>query len=180
MKQKVLQNLEQMNLYLEAIFEKLQPYPDEQLNQKPSKGEWSAMNVLHHLMRSERLSHGYIRKKLSFNPTLKKANLGTAWRSFLLNGYLKFPLKWKAPEGVSEVHFPEYSTLEEVKSQWRQQRLQLKSHLEELPDHLFDKELYKHPFAGRVTIAGMVHFFHGHMIRHNKQIDRTLVKVKKN
>jgi hypothetical protein len=53
----------------------------------------------------------------------------------------------------------------------------MKSYLEDLPEHIFDKELYKHPFAGRVTIRGMVDFFGGHLERHAKQIDRTIAKV---
>lgn len=177
MKHKVLQNLDQIDERLDALFNRLKDYPDEVLNQKPSEEEWSAMNILHHLMRSERLSHGYIRKKLSFNPKLKKSNIGTAWRSWILNAYLKFPMKFKAPDAVSEVHFPEYSTLQEVHDQWKQQRHQMKSYLEDLPEHIFDKELYKHPFAGRMTIRGMVDFFGGHFERHAKQIDRTLEKI---
>ncbi len=179
MKQKVINNLNQIDARLEALFQKLGAYDNDLLNKKPAEGEWSPMDVLHHLMRSERLSHGYIRKKLSYNPNLKKAGLGANWRAFLLSAYLKLPLKWKAPAVVSEEHFPEYSTLQEVSEQWRQQRHQLKQHLEELPGHLFDKELYKHPFAGKITIAGMIDFFGGHMERHSKQIDRALEKLKK-
>lgn len=178
MKQKTLQILEKSDAFLDDMLEKLKDYPDEILNRKPSPGEWSAMNVLQHLMRSERLSYGYVRKKLSYNPKLKRANIGTAWRTFLLDNYNRFPMKWKAPAAVSEEHFPEYGTLDEVKDQWRQQRHQLKEYLEGLPDHIFNKELYKHPIAGRVTIVGMINFFNGHMIRHNKQIDRTLAKLK--
>lgn len=177
MKHKVLQNLDTMDTQLHALFDRLKVYPDEILNKKPSEGEWSPMDNLHHLMRSERLSQGYIRKKLSFNPKLKKANLRTAWRSWLLSTYLKFPMKFKAPQVVSEEHFPEYSSLQEVSEQWKQQRHQLKSYLEDLPEHLFDKELYKHPIAGKVTIRGMVDFFGGHMERHSRQIDRALAKL---
>jgi hypothetical protein len=178
MKHKVLQNLDKIDDQLQDLFDRLGSYPNEVLNKKPSEDDWSAMDNLHHLMRSERLSYGYIRKKLSFNPKLKKANLSTAWRSWLLSTYLRFPMKFKAPEAVAEEHFPEYSTLQEVSEQWKQQRLQLKSYLEDLPEHVFDKELYKHPFAGRVTIRGMVDFFGGHLERHSRQIDRALDKLK--
>lgn len=177
MKQKVLHKLDQIDTKLDELLESLKGFSDETLNQKPSSDEWSAMNVLHHLMRSERLSHGYIRKKLGYNPTLKKANLITTWRSFILSTYLKTPFKWKAPQAVSEEHFPEYSSLEEVSQQWRQQRYALKSHLKDLPDHLFNKELYKHPFVGRITLDGMIYFFGAHMDRHSRQIERTLKKV---
>lgn len=178
MKHKVLQNLDKIDTQLQALFDRLEQYSDELLNQKPAEGEWSPMDNLHHLMRSERLSQGYIRKKLSFNPKLKRANLSTAWRSWLLSTYLRFPMKFKAPEAVAEEHFPEYSSLKDVRDQWQQQRQQLKSYLEDLPEHIYDKELYKHPFAGRVTIRGMVDFFGGHLERHSRQIDRALAKLK--
>ena len=54
MKQKTLQILEKSDAFLDDMLEKLKDYPDEILNRKPSPGEWSAMNVLQHLMRSER------------------------------------------------------------------------------------------------------------------------------
>jgi hypothetical protein len=43
-----------------------------------------------------------------------------------------------------------------------------------LPDHLYDKEIYKHPFAGRLSLMGMVDFFEHHFRRHREQMRRAL------
>ncbi|MEL7123613.1 MAG: DinB family protein [Bacteroidota bacterium] len=174
MKTQTLTKLERTNSELDDLIEHLKAYSNEQLNHRPAEGVWSVIDVMHHLMRAEMLSHNYVKKKLSYGGTFKKAGLATSWRLFVLNTYLRLPIKFKAPELVSQVHFPEKSDFNEVQGKWRTQRKSLLAFLEELPEEIFDKEIYKHPLAGRVTLGGMVDFFIAHFQRHRKQIYRTI------
>lgn len=159
---------------LEAFLKELASYSNEQLNQAPGPDKWSALQCAHHLMESEKLSLAYLRKKLSFNPTLKKQTWRTHWRLFLLNSYLRAPFKFKAPEGIGTSYLPETSSLEAVTQQWRNQRAALHDFLGSLPDDLIDKEVYKHPFAGRLPLKGMLQFFQAHFQRHRRQALRAL------
>lgn len=162
---------------LDSLLAELEVLPEEVLKKTPAPGAWSVLDVMHHLQLAEYYSQAYVEKKLSFDPELKPTNLGSWFRSQLLNTYSRWPMKWKAPKGVDEHSFPQDSSLEEVAQKWKTQRAKLKSYLEELPEDLYKRQVYKHPFAGRLSLAGMVSFFNSHFDRHHRQIRRTLKAV---
>jgi hypothetical protein len=170
-------HLDSLDKELDELLEYLRPYTDEMLNTRPGPGRWSALQVMHHLMKTEALSLQYVRKKLSFNPRLKRAGFLTASRSFLLDIYFRLPFKFKAPEVVSEASLPENSSFEEVHVQWLDLRRQLREFLAGLPGDTLGREIYRHPFAGRLSGRGMIRFFSGHFMRHKKQIERTIQAV---
>lgn len=159
---------------LQQLLNNLQQYSDEELNRKPTPESWSVLQVMHHLMLAESLSGKYVQKKLSFNPKLKGTNLGTAWRMLVLRSYNYLPFKLKAPRNVGSENLPETSRIEETAEKWLAQRRELRAYLSTLPEEIFKKEVYKHPFAGRLSLDGMLRFFEGHFDRHRKQIDRIL------
>ncbi len=152
----------------------LKPYNEEKLNAKPTETAWSVLQICHHLILAEQGSLNYLKKKLSFNPKLKKASLSTRMRQKLMTTYISTPIKFKAPSAVGDEHIPLISNLESVTMAWKSLRADLRSFLFQLPDDIFDKEVYKHPFAGKLSIEGMLAFFEGHLKRHEKQIMKTL------
>jgi len=169
-----LNNLD--NLVTDLLFS-LKPYTEEKLNAKPNDTAWSTLQICHHLILAEQGSLNYLKKKLSFNPKLKKSSLGTRMRQKLMTTYLSTPMKVKAPKGVGDEFLPTHSSLEQVTIQWKSLRADLRSYLFKLPDDIFEKEVYKHPFAGRLSIEGMLAFLEGHLKRHEKQIRKTLKMV---
>ena len=169
--QNLLDSLEQERKDLHLV---LQPFPDEMLNRPPAPRKWSAVQVMHHLIISEELSLKYLKKKLSFNPTLKKADWKAKARKGVLKFYLGLPLKFKAPKGVNDAALPKFVSLEETMERWAKARKEMRDFLEQLPEDHLDKELYKHPFAGKLTLRGMLEFFQSHFRRHREQIIRTL------
>lgn len=174
MKKNISQRLQKLDKDLEKLFQDLSAYSNETLNRPPAPGKWSALQVMHHLLMAEGYAQRYVKKKLSFNPRLKKAGLGAQWRSFLLWLYLTAPFKFKAPPAVTGENLPAQTSLEETKTLWLQQRRELQDLFESFPDELFSKSIYKHPFAGRLSLKGMLLFFQTHFNRHRKQIERTL------
>ena len=171
---KLTEQLTELDAQLTALFKEMEGYTEAQLNAKPSENAWSATQVMHHLMLSEKYSVQYCRKKLSFNPKLKKANWRTNLSYYLLDFYLWLPVKIGAPKMIATPMLPVHSTLPDIKKEWAILRKDLHLFIKETPAELFDKELYKHPLIGRMTIGGMVHFFQGHFKRHHRQIKRTL------
>ena len=125
-------------------------------------------------MMSENYSLQYVKKKLSFNPELKNAGVKAAIRELALNTYLSSPFKWKAPEAISGDNLPDHETFWKTVQTWKNQRIELREFLETLPDELLKKEIYKHPFTGRISISGMLQFFNQHFNRHNKQIQKII------
>lgn len=173
MNPKLQRRLDKLDIKLAALLKKLQKYSDEDLNWKPSEGEWSVMQVLQHLMLAEGYAVQYIQKKLSFTPELKKAGVMTSFRSFLVKVSLRYPFKIKAPDAVNE-QLPDHSSFWDVAKQWKQQRIELKSYLDGLPEDTLNRELYKHPAVGKLSAKGMFSFFDLHFDRHQKQINRIL------
>ena len=84
------------------------------------------------------------------------------------------PTKFKAPKGVDRSALPDESVFETTRKQWEAQRQELRHYLSHLPEERFDRELYKHPFAGKMTLRQMLKFFGMHIKRHQKQINRVL------
>lgn len=172
--QKQWRNLQEQ---LQALFSELERYPHDVLNASPAPGKWSVMQVLQHLLRSESLSLAYLQKKWSYDPKLKPATFRTRWREFILTSYLGVPIKFKAPKGVNEEHFPEESDFASTRKQWLETRKAMEAFLNELPEEVFAREFYRHPIAGRITLKGMLGFFASHTSRHQGQIKKTLEKI---
>ncbi|MFN0318610.1 MAG: DinB family protein [Burkholderiales bacterium] len=174
MNPKIESQLQLIDSKLAHLLADLQQYSEAILNRQPSPNGWSILQVLQHLMLVELASEKYVRKKLSYNPKLPKINLGTAWRMLLLKSYNWLPLKLKAPSYVNENNFPANPVLAELGEKWQEQRRQLRDFLATLPNDIFDKEVYKHPLVGRLSLGGMLQFYEGHFDRHQKQIKKLL------
>jgi len=177
MEQSVENKLDRLDQDLRNLLTDLDGYSEQTLNKKPDINSWSVFQIMTHLILAEGGSVKYVQKKLSFNPELKTAGAASKARSVLVNAYLSSPLKRKAPDAIAGDNLPEHTTFWDVAKKWKGQREELRSYLAELPADLFDKELYKHPFAGKMTLEDMLSFFQRHYNRHKKQIYRTLKKL---
>lgn len=170
-------HLKSLDTKLALLLRDLKNYSDAKLNERPSDDDWSVLQIMQHLMKAEAGAVAYVKKKLSFNPELKDANLVSGFRSMFLNLSLSSPIKIKAPSAVSGENLLTDLTFWDVAKQWKQQRKELEEYMKSLPDELYQKELYKHPLSGKITLTGMLSFFNTHVDRHTKQIKRTLKKV---
>lgn len=174
MNSKIENQLEQIDTKMEHLLKDLQQYSEATLNRKPTPNSWSVLQILQHLMLVESASEKYVRKKLSYNPSLKKVSILTSLRIVGMRMYNLLPIKLKAPTYVNENNFPATSTLTEVAEKWKAQRRELRTYLATLPADVFDKEVYKNPIVGRLSVLGMLQFYEGHFDRHRKQVDRLL------
>lgn len=161
---------------VEQLLRELEHLDTPVLNMAAIDGGWSAIQIMHHLMLSEELALKYVRKKLSFNPELKKAGFDAYWRDRVLWLYLNLPFKFRAPEAVNEEKLPGFATLAETRDRWLAIRLEWADFLKQLPNDVSDKAVYRHPIAGRLSWSGTLKFFQYHFNRHRKQINRTLGK----
>ncbi len=175
MNRRTEQYLNALDEALQKLENSLSAYTAEQLNRKPAPGQWSVMQVVSHVMMAEAGSLNYLKKKLSDPAAIKKAGIGSAIRTWLLNLSQIIPgLKFKAPSFISEDKLPPVSDREAVFQQWRTGRAALRAFLESQPDEIFTKEAFRHPRAGRMTIVQMLSFFKSHLNRHARQIKRAL------
>lgn len=169
--------LDALQARTERLFVELAQHDERTLNAPPTPGAWSALQVCHHLMLAEAGTLRYFRKKLSFQPALKKSNWSERLRVGAMRAYLKLGLKKQAPPYLRGTNLPDKTTLQATTEQWRTQRVELCDYLLTLPAELHDKQIFKHPFAGRLSLAGTVTFLEAHQERHIGQIERTLAKI---
>jgi len=174
MNKQIEDQLQRIDTQLNKLLTDLQQYPADQLQRKTTPTTWSVIQVLQHMVLVENVSQQYVKKKLSFNPTLKDANFLTALRVRVARFYNLVPIKFKAPKYVDETNFSSNVLLTDIVTQWQNQRLQLRAYLATLPEDIFQKEVYKNPIAGRLSLYGMLQFFEGHFERHEKQVQKLL------
>lgn len=171
----IARRMQALDNLLDSLYHQLKNYPDETLNRRPGPGQWSVLQVMQHLLLSEHLSEKYVRKKLSFGADIPDVDFSASWRMFLLRWINALPyFKFKAPKGVNDEALPEISNLEDVMRAWRANRQSLRELLESLPPDYARKALYKHPSAGKLSLAQMLSFFGVHFRRHQRQIQRIL------
>lgn len=164
----------QMEAELDKLVRDLSDISDEKLKAKPIDGGWSVSDVMQHLIMVEKGSMAYVRKKSSYPDSFKKADWSSVFRKASLKFFLYAPFKFKAPKIVNETKFNEDADMEDLVEEWRAIRVQMMNFLEEMPDEYMDKLIFRHAFAGRLTLDGMLLFIRDHFRRHRKQIDRLL------
>jgi hypothetical protein len=109
---------------------------------------------------------------LSYQPELQDARFTNQLRIWAFKVIEWTPIKFKAPKAINDQSFPENLHLELIRQEWAKDRIELKEFLTTLDSALVHKEIYKHPFAGRLTIGGMLAFFQFHQDRHGTHIRR--------
>ena len=169
-RKKLEKSISELDAKLDHLFDILENYKEEKLNQSPAQDKWSPTQIMNHLILAEKLSIGYCKKKLSFEPQLSKAGWMASLRSAMIRAYLHSPLKIKAPTFISTPALPKEDTLGNIKKNWREVRQELNSFIQEVPDKYIDKEVYKHPFGGRLSLLGMIKVMHAHFENHQKQL----------
>jgi uncharacterized damage-inducible protein DinB len=159
------------------LLSRLEKVDDDLLHDKPNDQSWSITQVIGHLSDAERMSLLYCRKKIQAGMQLPDASMFNVFRSFFLNTFLKSKVKYKMPQGLKAPE--ENPDFHHQCVAWFNTRKSLETFLEEVPDNLIDKALYKHPFAGRFTLNEMLQFFDAHVQHHEYQIERILKQLAK-
>ena len=170
MREQLLSLYETMHEDLTTLIKHVETYDDEAINKAPKEEKWSAQQIMNHLILAEKHSIAYCIKKLSFDPKLKKAGINSILKEWLVKSYFILPLKLEAPKGIDTPNLPKKDDLENIKQNWLYNRDQMKRFLENVDEKYLDRELYKHPFAGRLSLKVMLIFFISHFRHHRKQI----------
>lgn len=172
MKIKFQNKLNKLEKNTNRIFDLIQNLSDEKVNQKPSQNEWSIAEVMAHLIQAESLSVQYINKKKQDPSKLEKNTLMNKIKAKWLVWAFYLPFKYKAPALVN--HFKSEYILSELIQDWKKTRNQLKAIFENIDPKIQNKNLFKHPFAGRLNLAQMLDFMNIHIKRHTKQIEKLI------
>jgi hypothetical protein len=137
-------------------------------------GKWSIAQILTHLITSERLSFGYMKKKSLGIDKAGDSGIIEDLRYALLKISQRIAfLKFRAPKIVVE-NTPAAMSFPEVKKEWADLRGDIKTFLEKIDEKNIRKKIYKHPVAGRLNVKQAIGFLSEHINHHLPQINRLL------
>ncbi|WP_375417491.1 DinB family protein [uncultured Hymenobacter sp.] len=140
----------------------------------PRPGQWSAAQVVQHLLLAETGIVAYLRKKLAAQEQLERGGVRAQLRSGLLRLALRLPgLRFKAPPRAGiEPDAATVPPLPELRQQWAQVRRQLEQLLNEFPGAQLHHAIFKHPRSGMLTIGQTLDFMLDHVLHHQQQLRR--------
>lgn len=144
-----------------------------QAYQSPGPGQWSAAQVVQHLVVAETGIGQYMEKKLLQSDALAKAGFGSVLKAGLLRLLLRLPFtRFKAPAHLAKLTPAEIPPLPELQAEWEATRRRLERLLNEYPGHLLNRSIFKHPRSGMLTIYQTMDFMLDHVLHHQKQVGR--------
>ena len=153
----------------DALFNALDKIAVERITTRPPSGAWSSQEVLHHLFLSESGTLHVLKKQLAKDTgTFKHISLVYWVRSWILNFSLISNGKYKAPAVVSNLE--NLKSYDELKAEWRTFKNGMENLLANLPRDIDKKLIFKHPFAGWLTLNGTLQFLRFHQLHHVRQI----------
>jgi DinB superfamily len=156
------------------ILSQVKQLPADRYMLQPSPAKWSIAQILTHLLTSEQLSIGYMRKKMLGIDQLRNSGILDSLKFTVLQLSQRIPnLKFKAPQ-VVQANTPKPLSVDELILQWGTLRNDLKMLLESIKEKDVKKVIYKHPIAGRLDAAQATAFFYEHIHHHWPQIKRLL------
>lgn len=145
----------------------------ERVSTSPGPGQWSAAQVVQHLLVSETGISQYLDKKLAQTEELGKSGWGAFFRSRLLRVLLRVPfLRFAAPAKLKALTPDEVAPLAELRTEWESIRRRLERTLNEFPTPLLNRAIFKHPRSGMLTIYQTLDFMVDHVLHHQGQLNR--------
>lgn len=143
---------------------------DSTFSRKPSDGEWSVAEIVHHLCLVERRVIKELEKELSGSPR----KLGF-FRQLVPTSIVALRLvRVKAPKGMNPVDPPGKN---EVIENYNVARSKLKELCAIHGRQRLKQVVFKHPFLGDINGTATISFVGYHEVRHFKQIREVLKKL---
>jgi DinB superfamily len=167
--QKLFSSIEQQRASL--LGELKSAKPDSLVQGKNDK--WSVSQIVRHLIIAERLSIGYINKKINAINEVGNTGMLSELKLVIFIVSQRLPIKYKAPASLGDQP-TDYADMDALEKDWDDARADLKKLLENFPASGLKKKIYRHPVMGRCNILHALIFFREHIIHHWPQIKRQL------
>jgi uncharacterized damage-inducible protein DinB len=176
---RIARQFQRMEVKKQKLFSQISDLSMNAYLQNPDVRSWSAAQIINHLYRSEMLSLGYLKKKMSYPETIPTYSW-MSWRSYYFaHIMLLSPWKVNAPPGIDMWKIDEVLLPDTLNEEWNKLRTEMKTYLSETFPAFGNMLVYNHPFAGRMTMEQMLMFFNDHIDHHARQLRRVLRKIKK-
>jgi len=167
----LLDQFSQLEKSTNEFLSQIQGWSDEQLSQKEDENNWSANQVIEHLLSSEMGTLGYMKKKSSSGwDALEDATDETRAAGQALASRLSTNMRIVAPS-VLPVPTNQYS-FDQLMGQWKVLRTDLKGFIENIKPEHYNKLVFKQPSIGMIHIGATMDFLDAHVRHHIHQVVR--------
>lgn len=170
------ENYDKLVKMKDQVLASLDGWDIEILQKQPDDVSWSVVQIVNHLILVERMSLVYIKKKYPAIEALGEEGLKQKLAIKGLKLAQRSSKRFKAPQAVGQPQNGQ--DLGQLQEEWNKAQEELRAFLEEYPDKYLKKLLFKHPFAGRLSLAQMMKVNLYHIERHKSQIDALLKNFK--
>jgi uncharacterized damage-inducible protein DinB len=148
--------------------------PGDMYTKQPSSHQWSVAQAANHIFLSEKLSLAYLKKKLAYPDAIPRYHPKSWGGVLLVKLVFMTNYKWKAPQAINMWEAQQVLSPAELEQKWNSLREELISFLEKHSPSFGKHLVFRHPYAGRMTMTQMLIFMNDHMGHHLKQINRIL------
>jgi len=151
------------------LLDRLSRWTDDQLYFSPAAAQWSAVQVVDHLVRTESEIQKVVLRGLS-NP--HRIGLSDRARTLFLNTIFKSDRKVSVPKSGSVVLPVTGLSLQAVADRWDTSRKELAQILQDVSESNLRKGVFRHPVGGWMNMNSVLEFFSVHITHHEHQLKR--------
>ena len=158
-----------------AFIQQIESLTAEERGQFPESG-WNMLQVMEHVITSEQGTFGYLEKKtqapyseIPLTDETMQQN-GEKLKDALLSDN-----RWKAPQVLPDPTGAQ--SFENMSTYWDNLRSQYFKFLEDLDEQYYKRQVFKHPFSGRLNLFQTLEFQINHIVHHGYQIDRIKAEI---
>jgi len=162
--------LNELETLRKEIVSEYDAYTTDQLTFKPEPTHWNLLQVLDHIVTSEKMSAIYVKRQLTGKKYPPPPGFKSKYRYAILKLAFKLPFRYKAPSIVDSTgKSPDLHNLQES---WNTIRQEFRTIIESIDEELLDLGVYKHPRAGLLNMEQALDFMIIHIRHHQKQMER--------
>ncbi len=163
-----MENLTKLDDQTERLFADLEGWSPERLQFRPARESWSILEILDHLILTERAVLVTMRRNLASN---NKVRLYDRYRSAFVLAIMFLPTRLQVSGSVKSL-LPSRNKddLRVLRSEWADDRKGLTAFLEGLSSADRKKGVFRHPVGGWTTPDGALFFLRSHLHHHGYQI----------
>jgi hypothetical protein len=162
--------LDTLELQKRELLNELTGWPSSRLTYRISSGEWSALQMLDHIVRTEHeILAAVYRNEGSIN---HRFGLTDRLRNRLLIALFRTDRRVKVPASAALVLPDNEAELPALTAQWSQVRDKLDKNVERLLASYTGRAIFHHPVAGRMDTPAVLDFLSVHLLHHGFQLKR--------
>lgn len=148
---------------------RLRVWSPKQLQNRPAEGAWSALEVVDHLMRTERSIGDAARTYL---PEKRSVSVEERARFLAISAMFRMPTRVRVPAAVSQILPSDTPSLDVLTEQWEQEGRRWHELLGSPLAADASFAAMRHPASGWISLRGALHFVAVHTRHHEFQLDR--------